>query len=347
VKFFSSALIFAFLLMGIACGGNDGGGSPVEQRSEIGEEYIVQDAYRTFDMEYYEQSFVHKPIENETLESYVNSYRRPVDIYTEYYDVTTANQVSRNLSTDEYLSVRTYEPGILYIAFEKFVDQTAQRIVDIIDAHIDQGYDSLILDLRVNTGGLVRESVALLDYFIAPSHPAAFGMLCELRGPNLFTVYNDGDFEAIYGHETAFDRTNMVVLTSGTTASAAEIVTAGLVFYEEATQVGATTFGKNRAQGIIIYNRGDGFAISRGIVYHAGHPAEDREGIGISPEPSYTTSDPFTIAGQLFSITGTDPLIEDWIITDTALANLYDRHYWRSLQYPEYAVLFRSFSQSQ
>ncbi|MGA1825923.1 MAG: S41 family peptidase, partial [bacterium] len=146
-------------------------------------------------------------------------------------------------------------------------------------------------------------------------------------------AYYLGDKSYLCGdrYEEIFDSSNMYVLTSGYSASATEIVIAGLKYFNEATQVGSTTFGKNREISIIFYDRGDGFEMTSGIIYHA--DGIDREGIGLIPEDDFMTTDPFGEVCDLFGYSDPDPLQADWQISEDTMSLLYSQSYWRNQFY--------------
>jgi hypothetical protein len=198
-----------------------------------------------------------------------------------------------------------------------------------------------VLDLRVNAGGFIGEVEELANYFMGSlAGPAP---LFSIHGPavSLSSILPLAEPAAV--PEDTFDASTMMILTSGLTASAAEILVAGLVHYGEATQAGSSTFGKNRT--INLYTdpeRGDGFCITNGIVWHAdqldplGQPlpaASDREGIGLAPEVEFLTGDPFGLAAAEFLFSDPDPLTTDWSVSATAFANLYNPSFWREQAY--------------
>jgi carboxyl-terminal processing protease len=98
------------------------------------------------------------------------------------------------------------------------------------------GFQSLILDLRGNPGGLVDAAVHVTARFI----PA--GVVASARG-QLRSA--NRTFEA---HHAAAVTGPLVVLIDGQTASAAELVAGALKEHDRATLVGQTTFGKGTIQ---------------------------------------------------------------------------------------------------
>jgi len=336
-EFLIVCLCFCPVIAG--CGSNGGSSEHVNIPEDSGtnETEIVQGAYNIFVKYYFDNDLVQVPYEGQTLESYVDSYRSPDDIYTKYLDSSEISDLINRLETEENLVVRWYSPSILYIAFDKFVQGTAERVTETINFYITQeGCDKLIFDLRVNGGGSIDESTAILDYFV--TNVPIETTLCRIAGQQIDEEYKLGDSSYLYGNEDVFDSSNMYILTSSYTGSAAEILVFGLTYFDEATQIGSTTFGKNRVISYFKHKRGDGFFITRAIVYHADNI--DREGIGITPEFDNLTTDPFIAVTNILDIDAPDLLQKDWLISDDALSYLYSQSYWRDKVY--YACVFPS-----
>ena len=102
-----------------------------------------------------------------------------------------------------------------------------------------ENIDGLILDLRYNGGGSVREAVELVGIFIDAGPVAQFKMrdakIATLKDVNRGTVY-DGP---------------LLVLVNGSSASASELVAGSLQDYNRAVIVGSPTYGKATGQVIL------------------------------------------------------------------------------------------------
>lgn len=334
-------LVIFFLPVIIAGCGNDGGsdsaGTMVVLSPTI-EPDVLDEVYSYFQTYYLFQDAVRPPENNETIPDYVYSYHSVKDIYTEYLNENVMTSLLDSLNIEDKIVVHKYEPDTLYINFTVFAGGTARRVSDTIDDHIAKGYTKLILDLRLNTGGYPDEAAALVDYFTSG---ATDGIITKITGPAISEIYRLGEINLLGGNkEDVFDASNMVVLTSGMTASAAEILIGGLTHFNEATQIGSTTFGKNRLLFVLILNeiasdRNDGIAINCAKIFNAGDADSDldREGIGYTPinEPDseFVTHTPFLIASDYLDFLEDDPLASDWHIPKDVLNNLYSQAYWR------------------
>ncbi len=99
--------------------------------------------------------------------------------------------------------------------------------------------NGLIIDLRNNGGGSVKEAIDLIGIFID-------------FGPVMTEKYNDGDLYTSkdYNRGSIYNGPLMVLVNSNS-ASASEIVTATLQDYNRALIVGQHTFGKATSQTIL------------------------------------------------------------------------------------------------
>ena len=97
----------------------------------------------------------------------------------------------------------------------------------------------LIIDLRNNGGGSVKEAIDLVGIFID-------------YGPVMSEKYNDGDLYTSKDYNRGSIYTGpLMVLVNSNSASASEIVTAALQDYNRALIVGQPTFGKATSQTIL------------------------------------------------------------------------------------------------
>jgi hypothetical protein len=104
-----------------------------------------------------------------------------------------------------------------------------------------EGARAVVLDLRNNPGGLVEEATALLDLFL--DQGARIG---TVQGRSLDRVRR-----FISGGRQRWPGLKVVVLVNAATASAAEIIAAGLKENRRATVVGEHTVGKGLVQSTI------------------------------------------------------------------------------------------------
>lgn len=128
--------------------------------------------------------------------------------------------------------------GIGYINFNSFTDQCAK---DVRRAFIDlkkQGAKKLVFDLRNNGGGSVSEAVSIVNMFL-PKDKVVLTMKGKLQRAN-------NEYKTMV--EPIDTLMPIVVLVSGNTASAAEILSGSLQDYDRAIILGTRTYGKGLVQ---------------------------------------------------------------------------------------------------
>jgi len=126
------------------------------------------------------------------------------------------------------------------------------QVYDAIHRRLKQGAQGIVLDLRHNGGGLVKEAQLVASAFIPK------GKIVSLRGRGVApqTLNATGD--------TVAPRTPLVVLVDRDTASASEIVTGALQDHKRAEVVGTRTFGKGVFQEVIELHNGGALDITAG-----------------------------------------------------------------------------------
>ena len=130
------------------------------------------------------------------------------------------------------------DDGIGYINFNSFTDQCAK---DVRRAFIDlkkQGAKKLVFDLRNNGGGSVSEAVSIVNMFL-PKDKVVLTMKGKLQRAN-------NEYKTTV--EPIDTLMPIVVLVSGNTASAAEILSGSLQDYDRAIILGTRTYGKGLVQ---------------------------------------------------------------------------------------------------
>lgn len=133
--------------------------------------------------------------------------------------------------------------GVLNIQIASFNQNTAASLSDSVEAALalpGRPPRGIVLDMRGNPGGLLRQAIRVADLFLNE------GDIIDTQGrhPDSFQHY-----EAT-GKDIARNLP-LVVLTDGRSASAAEIVAAALQDRGRAIVVGTTSFGKGTVQTII------------------------------------------------------------------------------------------------
>lgn len=137
-------------------------------------------------------------------------------------------------------SVSTYfmvDRKVGYIQLDRFARSSAQEVKSAIEDLRKQGMESLILDLRGNTGGFLDVAVALADEFLEDREVVVY---MEGKAQPRENFYSTG--------RGSFRKGRLVVLIDEGSASASEIVTGALQDYDRALVVGRRSFGKGLVQ---------------------------------------------------------------------------------------------------
>jgi carboxyl-terminal processing protease len=139
-----------------------------------------------------------------------------------------------------------------------------------LDNLIDDGAEAVVLDLRGNGGGLLREGILVSSTFIEN------GPIVSTKGRNRAERKYEAEGEAIA------EKLPVVVLVDHGSASASEIVTGALRDRGRATVVGEKTFGKGVFQEVQDLPNGGSLDLTVGSYYLPG--GENIGGKGIQPQ---------------------------------------------------------------
>ncbi len=131
-------------------------------------------------------------------------------------------------------------PGVGYIDLKVFTDSTAGEVERAVRALTSAGMKTLILDLRVNPGGLLDQGVKVADLFLDQGDP-----IVRIRGR---TPDTNRDF--VDSAAQSWPQLPLVVLVDGRSASASEIVAGALQDHDRAAIIGQPTYGKGSAQAV-------------------------------------------------------------------------------------------------
>jgi carboxyl-terminal processing protease len=125
-----------------------------------------------------------------------------------------------------------------YIRLSRFSDGAARRMRDTLSTQLRNNPKGLILDLRGNPGGLLREAVQVSSIFL----PRDSVVLLERFGDGSEEIYR------AEGNPVVPADLSLVVLVDEGSASASEIVAGALQDSGRAVLIGGQTFGKGSVQ---------------------------------------------------------------------------------------------------
>jgi carboxyl-terminal processing protease len=142
-----------------------------------------------------------------------------------------------------------FDGGIGYISLNPVAETSAEELQSEIGAMKGKGMKSLILDLRLNPGGLLDQGVKVADLFLDAKQEIV-ATRGRARGSTK-EFYDDA--------RQAWPELPIVVLVNDGTASAAEIIAGALQDHDRAVVVGTPTFGKGLVQ--TLFPLGEGVAL--------------------------------------------------------------------------------------
>jgi carboxyl-terminal processing protease len=129
------------------------------------------------------------------------------------------------------------EDGIAYVRLFEFGSDASVKLADALEEVLGQNPEGLILDLRGNPGGFLKEAILTAGLFL----PEGEEVLIERLKDGTKRTSETSGAPVAPGIE-------MVVLVDGGSASASEIVAGALQDYDRAVLVGEQTFGKGSVQ---------------------------------------------------------------------------------------------------
>ncbi len=169
-------------------------------------------------------------------------------------------------------------PGnIGYIRIIQFTPYTDERVEESVKEFENEGYESLIIDLRRNPGGLLPAVVDTADLFFSD------GLIVGTRGRS---PGENQRFTADNGVDVPREMPVVVLIDEGS-ASASEILAGALKDRDRAYLIGETTYGKGSVQQVRRITTG-GFRLTMSRYYTPSGDYIDKKGI----EPDLVVKDP-------------------------------------------------------
>lgn len=136
-----------------------------------------------------------------------------------------------------------------YIRLEIFALNTYDQFKTALDSLEGAGMESLIIDLRGNTGGHLSTVDSILSLFLNKDK-----VIYQIKKQNVIEKY--------YSHGTKDKEYKMVILVDQNSASASELMTGALSEQLGAIVVGKQTYGKGTAQELITLPSGEQYKIT-------------------------------------------------------------------------------------
>ena len=166
------------------------------------------------------------------------------------------------------VSWRMRDDNIGYISITNFRENTYNQFKEALDTLEAEGMEKLVLDLRNNTGGLVKSA-----------HEIGEELLPE--GIMVYTMDKEGNREDTLCDDV-YNDVPMVVLVNGNSASAAEILAGAIQDTGRGELIGTTTFGKGLVQRLFTLPDGSGLNVTIQKYYTPN--GTSIHGVGITPD---------------------------------------------------------------
>lgn len=161
------------------------------------------------------------------------------------------------IPTSSISNVLMLNPGTGYIRIKDFTSTTVRELDDAIEKLDGQGMQRLVLDLRMNPGGLLDAAVGVSDHFLDKGQ-----MIVYTKGR---TADSMQEYTAPGKHER-FDKAVVVLVNRGS-ASASEIVAGAIQDHDRGLVVGETSWGKGLVQSVYTLQYGAGLALTTSKYY--------------------------------------------------------------------------------
>lgn len=178
-------------------------------------------------------------------------------------------------------SGKLLDGGVGYVQLSNFYSGSADSFRQEVDALIDQGAQSLLVDVRNDPGGYVSELEQILDYLLP-------------EGP-VFTQKPRWGFSSVYQSDESCVDLPMAVLVNEHSYSAAELLAAQLRESAGAPIVGEVTSGKGYSQITFPLANGGGVGLST-AAYCTGS-GHSLIGEGLAPDVELSLTEGASIGG--------------------------------------------------
>jgi len=168
------------------------------------------------------------------------------------------------------LSFELLDGSIAYFRMATFHQQSAEDLEQALESIASDGIElsGIVIDLRGNPGGILRQAVAIADGFLDE------GPIVSTRGRNAAMQL---EFTANPGQWVP--GLPLMILVDHNTASASEVLAGALQDNGRAVIVGERTFGKGSVQSVLPLRNGAGIKLTTALYYTPSGRSIQAEGI--------------------------------------------------------------------
>lgn len=235
-------------------------GSPAEAAGILPQDKIIKAAGKNVTGDDFEE--VPKLIKGTPGTKVSVTIFRPSESKTYTFDLV------RNNVTFPTVEYKLIDSDIGYIKITQFEENTYDQFKEALDFIQDKNAKSLIIDVRNNSGGILKVTNKIVDELI----PEGVIVSTKDKLGNVETIRSDKEYTDI----------PLILLVNENSASASEILAGALKDHKRAKLVGETTFGKGLVQSIIPFEDGSGIKITTSQYYTPNDICI--QGIGIDPD---------------------------------------------------------------
>jgi carboxyl-terminal processing protease len=174
------------------------------------------------------------------------------------------------------LESRVLDSGAGYVRLLQFTETAGEDVRGAVKELRAEGAERVVLDLRGNPGGLLREAVDVAGVFIED------GTVVSVKD-------RENSKEQLSATGEAFEGMPLAVLIDDGSASASEIVAGAVKDLDRGVVVGQKTFGKGTVQTVRVLADGSGAKFTTAEYFTpSGDSLEDK---GVTPDRKVTGSD--------------------------------------------------------
>lgn len=168
--------------------------------------------------------------------------------------VETTYTITKKLVTLKSVTSKTFKSGektVGYIYVSIFASNTYSQFKEQLSELEDEGIDSLIIDLRSNTGGELNTASNIISLFLN-------------NDKVIYQTESKTETKKYYSSGTADKDYPIVILVNNSTASASEVLTSALKenMSDTVTVIGNTTYGKGTVQELLTLTTGEQYKIT-------------------------------------------------------------------------------------
>ncbi len=167
------------------------------------------------------------------------------------------------------VKTKVLDTGILYVRLTRFNEHTTEELHQKISQYVAMHeLKGIVLDLRNNPGGLLKQAVSVSDAFLED------GLIVYMQGRNAAKRH---DF--IAKKEPTDISVPVVTLINAGSASASEIVAGALQDRKRSLIIGERSFGKGSVQHVIPLAEGKALKLTSALYYTPSGRSIQAEGI--------------------------------------------------------------------